>query len=109
MKHYERRQIKRHSKNLPIQIGIGTQIIINGQIRDISAKSAFIYIKNSVYFQQDDELNFKIENFNNGSGESIEGTARISRIEPGEGIAIYFTGLDEESSEQLSQLSLKTT
>ena len=36
----------------------------------------------------------------------IQGMARISRIVPGEGFAIYFTKMDEDSLKQIKKLIL---
>ena len=101
------RQTERVNLNLPIQISFGSQITLQGQLRDISSKSAFIKIKASIFMQPNDELNFEIQPSANGPDGCIQGAARISRIAVGEGIAIYFVKMEEESSRLLQQLVQK--
>ncbi|MBF0490065.1 MAG: PilZ domain-containing protein [Candidatus Omnitrophica bacterium] len=98
---------QRHSERfnliLPIQLSFGTQITLKGEIKDLSLKSAFIIIKSSIHMAPNDELKFCIDNLPNIEG-GIEGTAVISRVVPGEGIAIYFDILEIESENRLQQL-----
>ena len=98
-----RRQNDRVSSNLTVEIAIGSQVVIQGQLRDLSSKGAFIRMKSSVFLQQNDELNFQIK-CSSVEEDIINGEARISRIVVGEGIAIYFTKLSEQSTLRLQQL-----
>lgn len=98
------RNLQRFPVTLPINISFGSQITLQGQIKDLSLKSAFINIRSSIHMAQNDELNFAIEKIPNNSEGRIEGSARISRIVVGEGIAIYFIKMDEASSTCLEQL-----
>ncbi len=96
------REEQRISVNLAIKISFGTQIVLEGKLKDISLKSAFLVLKGSVHMSPHDEVAFAIAS-ENPSGV-IEGTARISRVSVGEGIAIYFTKMDDASTKRLQQL-----
>ena len=98
------RQIIRTTSSLPIKLMFGTQITLEGQLKDLSLKSAFIKIKESIFMQPNDELNFSIPHSRNGVNEPVEGSGRVSRIAAGEGIAIYFTKMDDDSSTRLKEL-----
>ena len=98
------RQTPRIPLSLPIQISYGTQITILGQIKDLSLKSAFIIIKNSVFMQLNDEVSFSILRSASSDEVLAQGTACISRFVPGEGIAIYFLKMDEASTARLKEL-----
>ena len=99
-----RRQNSRVNSSLPIDIQVDSQITIKGQIRDISDKSAFVILKSGIFLQLNDEFVFLIKITTDNLDKSVTGKARISRIEKGEGIAIYFTQMDDESSLRLRQL-----
>ncbi len=99
-----KRQDPRYTSSFPIQIIIGTQITLQGQLRDLSLKSAFIKIKESIFMQPNDELNFIIRRSVENLEDCVQGQARISRIAVGEGIAIYFTKMDEDSTNRLKQM-----
>ncbi len=98
------RKTQRVGLSLPIQISFGSQITLTGQIKDLSLKSAFIVIKSSIYMQLNDEISFAIQYPSDSPAENVQGSARISRLAIGEGIAIYFTKLDEGSSDRLRKL-----
>jgi|GEM_PF-1340111 len=87
---------------LVAQISIGSQLTLNGRLKDLSHKSAFIVLKHSVYLQVNDEVGFLIQLDALNKENVVQGSARISRIAPGEGLAIYFTEV-----EAASQLCLK--
>ena len=97
------RNAQRINLSIPIQLIFGTQITLKGQLKDISVNSAFITIKSSVHMATNDELKFVIDNLPNIEG-SIQGRARISRVAPGEGIAIYFTEMNKTSLNNLQRL-----
>ena len=99
-----RRQNNRIASSLPIEIQIDKQITIEGKLKDISHRSAFVTMKNSVYMQVNDEFKFFIKTALQNPEDTVSGTARISRIAKGEGIAIFFTDMDEKSSASLQQL-----
>lgn len=99
-----KRQNQRFTSSFPIQLNIGTQITLQGQLRDLSLKSAFIKMKESIFMQPNDELNFIIRRSLEDMSDCVQGQARISRIAAGEGIAIYFTKLDDDSSNRLKEL-----
>jgi hypothetical protein len=90
--------------SLPAQIRIGTQLAIQGKLKDLSLRSAFILMKTSVYLQTNDEVGFAIQRSADNVSDLIEGWARISRLAPGEGLAIYFTRMDETSTNRLREL-----
>ncbi len=99
-----RRKNNRIRSNLPIEIQIDKQITISGELKDLSPKSAFIKVNNSVYMQVNDEFNFTINTAFNDITDQVRGKARISRIKKGEGIAVFFTQMDENSSNSLKQM-----
>lgn len=98
------RRYQRFVNTLPVHISIGTQLTFQGQLKDLSLKSAFVIVKNSIYLQTNDEIQFSIRRDPEDSARWIEGTARISRISKGEGFAIYFTEMDEGSTERLKDV-----
>ncbi|MBF0387074.1 MAG: PilZ domain-containing protein [Candidatus Omnitrophica bacterium] len=98
------RSDSRVSSELPARLSIGSQLTLNGRLKDLSLKSAFIRIKHSVYVQLNDEVGFAIQISMNNAEELIEGMARISRIAGGEGLAIYFTRMEEPSIRRLKEL-----
>ena len=98
------RQSQRLSFTFPVEISIGSQITLRGQLKDLSLKSAFIKMSNSIYMQPNDELDFLIQSSLNNGEKGVQGSARISRIVAGEGIAIYFTKMDDDSSTRLKAL-----
>jgi len=87
----------RVSLELPATISVGSQISIKGHLKDLSLSSAFIRIKNSIYLNVNDEIGITIQCSPNDASELIQGVAHISRIVPGEGFAVYFTKIDEDS------------
>lgn len=98
-----KRQNQRTSVNLPIQLNVGTQVSFQGYVKDLSLMSAFVKTSNKVYLKAHEELSFSIKR-GNSDENSINGQARVSRIAEGEGIAIYFTQMDQASTDQLRQL-----
>lgn len=101
----DQRREKRFSLELPAQINIGSQLVLNGKLKDISLKSAFISINtDSVYFQTNDEIGFTIQNPTGNEKGHIQGLACISRIAIGAGLAIYFTKMDKKSEALLKDL-----
>ncbi|MBF0594793.1 MAG: PilZ domain-containing protein [Candidatus Omnitrophica bacterium] len=99
----QRRDV-RVSSELPATISVGSQLTLKGQLKDLSLKSAFIRIKNNVYFQLNDEVGFAIQESEDETRIIIEGVARISRIALGEGLAIYFTKMEDASVKRLKEL-----
>jgi hypothetical protein len=99
-----RRQHNRITVNFPIDLKIDSQITIEGKVKDISPKSAFIEIKNSVAMQVNDEFDFHAKYTQDMNEKNLQGTMCISRIAPGQGIAVYFTEMDEQSSSRLNEL-----
>lgn len=104
MKSYEQRRESRVGMELPAQISIGTQLSLQGKLKDLSLKSAFIIMRNSVYVKMHDEVGFAIQSSSGNVSDLIQGWARISRIAAGEGLAIYFTRMDENSTSRLRAL-----
>jgi hypothetical protein len=96
------RQAPRVAVSIPIKLMFGSQITLQGSIKDLSKNSAFVNIRSSaVHMASNDELDFAIEP---KPDVSIAGSARISRISVGDGIAIYFTKMDESSASHLQSL-----
>ena len=98
----EQRWESRVNSQLPVQISIGIQLTLQGHLQDLSLKGALVKIKNSVCIDINDEIGFVIGNPKSAEG-SIQGQARVSRILPGEGFAIYFTKLEEDSLNHLKK------
>ncbi|MFT7538377.1 MAG: hypothetical protein ACI9F2_000520, partial [Lysobacterales bacterium] len=94
----------RLSVNFPIDLKVDSQITLEGKMKDISSKSAFIQMKSSIAMQINDQFDFQFNCTIDNEIEKISGTICISRIVKGEGIAVYFTKMDEESSARLKQL-----
>ncbi|MBF0619097.1 MAG: PilZ domain-containing protein [Candidatus Omnitrophica bacterium] len=101
----EQRQSQRVDADLPVEISIGSQLVLQGKLKDVSLRSAFIILKGSVYFQMNDEVGFTIQCVPGNESKVIHGQARISRIAPGEGIVIYFTRMDDGSTTRLKKLA----
>jgi hypothetical protein len=89
---------------LPVQLSFGSQITLSAQIKDLSLKSAFVIVKSSIQMAIHDELDFSVENLPFNLKGSISGTARISRVAPGEGIAVFFTKMDTQSTDLLHRI-----
>lgn len=104
MRPNEQRQESRVGVELPVQISVGSQFTLHGTLKDLSPKSAFITMKSSVYLQNNDEVGFSIRLAPDDDTKVIEGLARISRIAVGEGMAIYFTKMDDASTGRLRDL-----
>ena len=100
----DQRSQSRVNVELPATISIGSQLTVKGQLKDISLSSAFIRIKNSLYLNINDEIGITIQCSSNDEDEVIQGLARISRIVPGEGFAVYFTKIDEDSLKRIKKL-----
>jgi hypothetical protein len=94
----------RISVEFPATISVGSQFTIKGQLKDLSLNSAFVKIKNSIYLNINDEIGITIQCSTIEAGVQIEGLARISRIVPGEGFAVYFTKLDDNSLKHIKKL-----
>lgn len=104
MENYDKRGQPRVELDLPVAISVGSQLTINGHLKDISTNSAFIRIKSSIYLDLNDEIGITIQCSSTDASVHIQGTARISRIVPGEGFAVYFTKLDEDSQKCIKKL-----
>jgi hypothetical protein len=100
----EQRQELRIGVELPVRIMIGTEIFLQGQLKDLSLKSAFVALQSKLYLQPNDAIDFAIFRSQNDTADFIQGQGRISRIVVGEGLAIYFTKLDEASTGRLKEL-----
>lgn len=100
----DQRQDQRVDLALPAQISIGSQLSLQGSLKDLSLKSAFISMKSRVYLQMNDEVGFSIQCTPGKEEDLIQGQARISRISVGEGLAIYFTKMDDSSADRLKAL-----
>ena len=94
----------RVNTELPATISVGTQLTVKGYLKDISLSSAFIRIKNSIFLNINDEVGITIQCSQDDASIAIQGQARISRMVPGEGFAIYFTKIDDASLKQIKKL-----
>jgi len=100
----EQRRDLRVGVELPARIVIGSQLTMQGQLKDLSLKSAFISLQSKLFLQLNDEVGFAILRSQDDISEFIYGLARISRIVAGEGLAIYFTKMDDVSAGRLREL-----
>jgi len=91
----------------PATISVGSQLTVKGHLKDISLSSAFIRIKNNIYLNINDEVGVTIQCSSNDVAVAIQGQARISRIVPGEGFAVYFTKIDDDSLNQIKKILQK--
>jgi hypothetical protein len=105
----EQRRDPRISSEFPVRISIGSQITVQGYLKDLSLNSAFIRIKNNIFVKAGDDLGFAIQASPDDADALVEGTARISRIVPGEGLAIYFSKMSDNSLKNLKKLLSKPT
>ena len=104
----DQRREPRVSTEFIIMIRIGSQISVRGQLKDISLSSAFIKIKSSVFLKTGDEVRFAIQSSPDDAAPLMQGLAHISRIEPGEGFAIYFSKMDDASLKYLKEFLKKS-
>ncbi len=104
---HEQRSQPRISLELPATITVGSQITIKGQIKDLSMNSAFIRLKNVIYLRVNDEIGISIQCSIDDTEVLIEGSACVSRIVPGEGFAVYFTQLNEDSLRYIKKILQK--
>ena len=104
MRPNEQRRELRVDLEVPAQISVGSQLTLHGTLKDVSLKSAFITMKSSVYLQTNDEVGFQLQLSPGDDVAVIEVLARISRIAVGEGMAIYFTKMDDASTGRLRDL-----
>ena len=100
----DRRLQKRVPGNYPLDLVIDAQITLQGTIKDLSTTGAFILINNSVVMKTNDQFDFRIHCKVDSDETGILGTACIARIVEGEGIAVYFTKMDKDSTERLKKL-----
>ena len=105
----DQRSQVRVSVEFPATISVGSQLTVKGQLKDLSLSSAFIRIKNNLYLDINDEVGIVIQCSEDDENEQlIQGMARISRIVPGEGFAVYFTKIDEDSLKYIKKLLPKS-
>ena len=102
--YHNQRSNQRVPVNLTVKISFGSQVTVTGRIKDLSLKSAFIMIKGGVHMQLNDEITFTVESPEGSTLVGFSGTARISRVSAGEGIAVYFVKMEEESTEHLKKM-----
>ena len=103
----DQRDQPRVSVEFPATISVGSQLTVKGQIKNISLNSAFVRIKNNLYLDINDEVGIAIQCSPDDDNEMVQGLARISRIVPGEGFAVYFTKIDESSLKRIKKLLLE--
>ena len=102
----EQRSQPRVSVEFPVTISVGSQLTVKGLLKDLSLSSAFIRIKNNIYLNINDEIGISIQCSPTDTEVMIQGMARISRIVPGEGFAVYFTKVEDDSLKQIKKLLL---
>jgi len=94
----------RVDSELPARISVGSQLTLEGRLKDLSLKSAFIRVKSNIFLAVHDEVAFVIQCSLNGGEDLVQGFARVSRVVTGEGIAFYFTKMDDVSQSRLKAL-----
>jgi len=99
-----RRQERRVSANLAVELKVDSQVTVTGTLKDLSPRSAFVQMRESVYMRLHDELQFFIQRAGGDLTRGIRGRGRITRIAEGEGIAIHFTDLEKSSVAHLEQV-----
>ena len=104
---FDKRGQQRVSVDFPATISVGTQLTVKGLLKDISLGSAFITIKTNIYLNVNDEIGVAIQSSPEDETVLVQGLARISRIVPGEGFAVYFTKIDDESLKNIKKLLQK--
>ena len=105
---YDQRGQLRVNVDFPATISVGSQLTVKGQLKDISLNSAFITIKNSIYLNVNDEIGIAVQSSPDDATVQIQGLARISRIVPGEGLAVYFTKIDDDSLKFIKKILQKS-
>jgi len=103
----DQRGVPRLNVEFPATISVGTQLTVKGQLKDLSMNSAFVKIKQNIYLNINDEIGIAIQCSSEDASVQIQGMARISRMVPGEGFAVYFTKIDDGSLNQIKKLLLK--
>ena len=91
----------------PVTISVGSQLTVKGYLKDLSLNSAFVKIKNSVFLNINDEVGITIQCSPDDDSMLIEGSARISRMVPGEGFAVYFTKINDDSVKYIKKFLQK--
>jgi len=105
----DQRGLPRVNVELPVTVSVGSQLTVKGYLKDLSLSSAFIRIKNNIFLSINDEIGITIQYPSTNDEEiEIKGMARISRMVPGEGFAVYFTKIDDESQKYIKKLLPKT-
>ena len=104
---HDQRGQPRVSVEFPATISVGSQLTVKGHLKDLSLCSAFVRIKYNIYLNVNDEVGVTIQCSSNDVAVQIQGTARISRIVPGEGFAVYFTKIDDDSLKYIKKILLK--
>ena len=104
----EQRRDPRVNLEFSVRISVGSQITVQGYLKDLSLNSAFITIKNNIFLKTGDEVGFVIQSSPQDAEILMEGLARISRIVPGEGFAIYFSNMDDSSLKNLKKFLQKS-
>jgi len=104
----DQRSQPRITVELPATISIGSQLTVKGLVKDLSISSAFIRIKYSIYLSVNDEVSISVQTSPTDTTILFEGMARISRIVPGEGFAVYFTKIDENYAKSIKKVVQKT-
>lgn len=104
----DQRSQPRVSVDFPVTISVGSQLTIKGQLKDLSLNSAFVRIKSSIYLNINDEIAITIQCSPQDDTQVIQGQARISRMVPGEGFAVYFTKIDEDSLKRIKKIFQKS-
>ena len=99
-----RRKERRVNSSLPVELKIDEQVTVTGMLKNISPRSAFVQLRESVYMQMHDELQFFIKRAGNDASRTIRGRGRVTRIAAGEGIGIYFLDLEKSSVPQLEEI-----
>ncbi len=107
IKNNEQRREPRLNTEFIVMISVGSQVTVQGQLKDISLSSAFIKIKSNIFLKTGDEIRFAIQSSPDDVHPLMQGSARVSRFVPGEGFAIYFSKMDDASAKYLKRFLQK--
>ncbi len=100
----DKRKEQRVAVTAKIKISIGTQLTVEGQIKDITLNSAFITMRNNIYLNSNDTISYEFEVTLDGKLCIFKGNAYVTRIVKGEGFVISFLKMDEASLNNLKKL-----
>lgn len=101
---HDKRKEQRVGIVAKIKISIGTQLTVEGQIKDITLTSVFVSMRNNIYLNSNDTIQYEFETTVEGKPYVFKGNAYVTRIVKGEGFVISFSGMDDVSLNNLKRV-----